>query len=123
MPYWPIVHCKNERVRLAKRLFVVAPCRTYRRGEDTGGRVPLIFLAWLVGLASSGFALGWLWEMAWPTTDGMAPLTGFIAGCLASAVWGIYVLIVVGVLRMRQRPIEDFLGEDWRLRQRRWWDL
>lgn len=119
---WRELRCNNLSVHLAKRLFVVAPCGFYRRGEATGGRVPIIVLAWLVGLTSGGFALGWLWELAWPTSDGMAPLTGLIAGCLALVAWAIYVLIVVAVLRMRQRPIEDFLGEDWSQRQRRWWD-
>jgi hypothetical protein len=100
-------------------LFLTGPARAYKRGEATGGAVPWLHLLVMLGIAAAGGLLGACVGWAVGDLEGGAG-AGFMAGLLAFAVWFLYVLGLVAVMRFRGRRLESLVGSDWLRRHRRW---
>ena len=102
-------------------VFLTAPARAYKRGEATGGSVPWIYLFALFGVAGLGGVLGCAGGLLIADPAGGFGI-GLMAGLLALTAWSVYVLVLVGVMRLRRRPLETLLGEGWEQRPQHWYD-
>lgn len=102
-------------------LFVYAPARAYKRGEETGGSVPWLYLfVLIVSVAAGGLigaAAGYLIGDA-DTGVGV----GVVIAPLLVAGWFIYVLLLVGVMRLRGQPLESLLPPGWQRRRGHWYE-
>lgn len=106
---------------LLRWLFLTAPARLFKRGEETGGPVPFLYLFVVLVALASGAALGWL--VGWLVGDPDAGTgLGVIAGGTLVTGWFAYVLVLVGVMRLRGRPMESLVGEGWLQRSRHWYE-
>ena len=101
-------------------LFLTAPARAYKRGEQAGGRAPALYLALLVALPGGGFLLGGL-AGALVGDRGRGAGIGVAVGTGLSIVWWLYVLTLAAVMRWRKQPLEPLTGPGLTRRHRRWW--
>lgn len=109
-------------MHLARLVFLAWPCRTYRRGQETGGAIPWIHFGLVYGLAALGAGVGVAVALLRGSEASQGAVVGLVAGCCVCAAWFIYTVLVVVVLKVLNRPLGHYLGEEWRVRPRRWWD-
>jgi hypothetical protein len=70
------------------------------------------------GAAGACIGAGVGWVRGDSTGDDAA--TGLVVGIGATAVWFVYVLLLVGMMRLRGQPLESLMGQEWLIRRRRW---
>lgn len=107
---------------LLRWILLTAPARTYRRGEESGGAVPWIILFWMASSAAVGASLGAVTALIAGKATGDGAYFGFMGALGVVLAHYAYVILLIAALRVLNRPLENYLGEAWMNRPRRWWD-